>query len=144
MLGTLVNAKTFQRVGTQGVVGQHALYSLGHGKVTALCHQFFVLYGFQAAYPAGVAVVVLVFQLVAGKQGFVAVDDNDMVASIHIGCEGGLVFAPQQDGCLNGNAAKGFARGVQQIPFALYFGGLGKCGAHLSLSSKQGRKSGPL
>ena len=75
--------------------------------------------------------VVLLLQLLAGEDRLVAVDDDDMVAAVHIGGEGDLVLAAQQHGGFGGNAAEGLARGVDHIPLALGLGGFGESSAHL-------------
>ena len=76
----------------------------------------------------GVAVVVLLLRLAAGEDGILAVDDDDMVAAIHMGSEGGLVLAPQQHSGLSGYTAQGLAGGVDDIPFAVNLTGFRHCG----------------
>lgn len=80
-------------------------------------------------------IIILLLQLIAGENRLIAVDDDHVVAAINIRRKGDLVFAAQQNGSGSGGAAKGLAGSIQNVPLALYLGGLGKSCAHLCSSS---------
>src|SRR3954469_23949735 len=54
--------------------------------------------GFNAAYKAGMAVILLVFHLAAGELYLFSIDNNNVVASINMRGENGFVLAAQQHG----------------------------------------------
>ena len=62
--------------------------------------------------------VVFLLQLAAGEHRLGGVDNDDMIAAVHMGGEGGLMLAAQQSGSGGGGAAHGLAGGVQDIPLA--------------------------
>ena len=130
MLSTLVSAQALQSSSTQRIGGQHTLHSQHHCLVGLLGHQGFVLNGLHAADPAAVMIVVLIDQLVAGQNGLVAVDDDNVIAAVNIRRKGNLVLTAQQNSSGSSNAAQGLACGVDDVPFALYFTSFCKCGAH--------------
>ena len=66
MLGALVKLQAGSSGAADGVLGEHALDSQLHGELGALVHQRAVLDVLEVADPAGVMVVVLVVELLAG------------------------------------------------------------------------------
>lgn len=72
---------------------------------------------------AGVAVVILLGQLVAREDGVGAVDDDHMIAAVDMGREGGLMLAAQQNGSLCGHTAERLAAASEHIPLAGNFSG---------------------
>ena len=86
---------------------------------TGLFQQLRVGDGGQAARVARVAVCALLLQLGAGQGNLFSVDDDDEVAHVHVGREGGLVLAAQQDCGLAGKTTKDNVGGVNDVPLAL-------------------------
>ena len=64
-------------------------------------------------------IVDLVIQLLAGQNNLRRVDDDDVIAAVHMRGEGRLVLAAQDRSNLAGQSAKGHAVGVNDIPVAL-------------------------
>ena len=112
------NAASGQLLATQSAVRQHTLNSQFHGEVALLGHQGAILDFLQVADVAGVVLIQLLVQLVAGENGLIGVDDDDKIASIHMGGEDRLMLASQQGGSLSGYAAQGLVSSVDHIPFA--------------------------
>ena len=83
---------------------------------------------FDAADIAGVVVIDLLVALAAGEHHLVGVDDDDVVAVVHVGREGGLVLAAQAHGDDRREAADDEALGVDEKPFLLDVGRLGRMG----------------
>ena len=131
MVSSLVAVQAGHSLGADGVRGDHALDSVGHGLVAVLSHQGLVLGLLQAADPAGMSAMELLLQLLAGQDSLVAVDDDDVVTAVNVGGESGLVLAAQDDSSLGSNAAEGLAGGVDHIPLAVsHFSGLSESRAH--------------
>ena len=114
-----VNLQTGSGLRTELGVGQHALYCKLHGLLGLGCHQGLVLNGLQTADVTGVVVIVLVLQLVAGKNCLVSVDDDDKLAAVNVGGELGAMLAAQNGSCLNGGLAKGLACRINDKPTTL-------------------------
>ena len=131
MVSSLVAVQAGHSLGADGVRGDHALDSVGHGLVAVLSHQGLVLGLLQAADPAGMSAMELLLQLLAGQDSLIAVDDDDVVTAVNVGGESGLVLAAQDDSSLGSNAAEGLAGGVDHIPLAVsHFSGLSESRAH--------------
>ena len=79
-----------------------------------------------AADEAGVVVIDLLLALAAGQHDLVGVDDDDIVAVVDVRGVGRLVLAAQAHGDDRGEAADDQAVGVDQHPFLLDVGGLGR------------------
>lgn len=119
VVGVAVDAHAGERFSAERVVRQHALDRHHHGALGVILHQRAVLDLFEAADPAAVMTVELVFQLVAGQHRLGGVDDDNMVAAIDVGREDRLMLAAQKAGNGGGGAAQGLARCVDDIPLAL-------------------------
>src|SRR5262249_11854621 len=83
-----------------------------------------------AAGIAGVVVEHLVAQLVAGHLHLGGVDDDDVVAAIHVRRVGRLVLAAQAVGDDAGETAENDAVGIDHEPLLGDLGGLGGIGLH--------------
>ena len=68
------NAASGQLLATQSAVRQHTLNSQFHGEVALLGHQGAILDFLQVADVAGVVLIQLLVQLVAGENGLIGVD----------------------------------------------------------------------
>ena len=131
MVSSLVAVQAGHSLGADGVRGDHALDSVGHGLVAVLSHQGLVLGLLQAADPAGMSAMELFLQLLAGQDSLIAVDDDDMSPQSTLGVKVVLFFAAQDDSSLGSNAAEGLAGGVDHIPLAVsHFSGLSESRAH--------------
>ena len=76
------NAASGQLLATQSAVRQHTLNSQFHGEVALLGHQGAILDFLQVADVAGVVLIQLLVQLVAGENGLIGVDDDDSFPQI--------------------------------------------------------------
>jgi hypothetical protein len=88
---------------------------------------------------AGVPVVALVGALVAGHLHLVGVDDDDVVAHVHMGGEGRLVLAAQAHGDQRREPAQNDALGVDQDPFLVDVARFGAEGLHDAFRGSTGR-----
>ena len=102
-----------------GVLRQHALDGQLHGELGTLGHDLVVLDFLEVANPTGVMVVGLLLQLLAGQDGLVNVDNDDIVAAVNIRGEINFVLAAQQLGSGHSSAAQGLAGCVKNVPFSL-------------------------
>ena len=84
MLGALVELQAGELSAADAVLGQHALDSQLHGELGTLSHQRAVLDVLEVADPAGVMIVVLVVELLAGENGLVNIHDDDEIAAVHV------------------------------------------------------------
>ena len=78
----------------------------------------------QVAQVAGVMVVELVVELVAGHGDLLGVQHDDVVAHVHVGAVVGLVLALEPHGDLRREAAERLAAGIDDIPIPAHFRGL--------------------
>ena len=69
-------------------------------------------------------VIELLFQLVAGQNCLVTVDDDYVITAVNVRCECGLVLTTQQVCSLCSDTAQRLAGSVQHIPLAIYFASL--------------------
>src|SRR5690606_21531717 len=90
---------------------------------------------------AAVAVVLLVFGLVAGDAKLRGVDHDDEVAGVDVRREFGLVLAPQAQGDLGGQPTEHLVAGVDDEPVALDLVRLGGKRLHDSLLRRGARKA---
>ena len=98
MLSTAENLQAGQGVLGDDVPGHHAANSQLHGQLRLLLHESAVLGLLQTADPAGVGAIVLLLQLLAGQNGLLGVDDDDVIAAVGVGGVFGLMLATQQGG----------------------------------------------
>ena len=84
MLGALVELQAGELSAADAVLGQHALDSQLHGELGTLRHQRAVLDVLEVADPAGVMIVVLVVELLAGENGLVNIHDDDEIAAVNV------------------------------------------------------------
>ena len=122
MLGAGEDAQTLQLPLRDGVLLQHAADGEPHGQLGLLLHQDLVLGLFQTAGVTGVGAVVLLLQLLAGEDGVLGVDDDDVIAAVNVGGVVGLELAAEKIGGEGSGLAHGLAGCVKDVPFA--FNGL--------------------
>ena len=80
----------------------------------------------QAAGVTGVGTVVLLLQLLAGEDGVLGVDDDDVIAAVNVRSVIGFQLAAQQIGGERSGLAHGLAGCVKDVPLA----GNGLLGEH--------------
>ena len=134
VLGAGEDAQALQLPLGDGVLLQHAADSQTHCELGLGLHQDLVLGLLQAAGVAGVSAVVLLLELLAGEDGFLGVDDDDVVTAVNIGGVIGFELAAEQVGRESGGLAHGLAGCIKDVPFAGN-GLLGKHGSGHSLAS---------
>ena len=134
MLGAGEDAQTLELPLRDGVLLQHAADSQTHRELGLLLHQDLVLGLFQTAGITGVSAVVLLLQLLAGEDGVLGVDDDDVIAAVDVGSVVGFELAAQKVGGEGGRLAHGLAGCVKDVPFAVN-GLLGEHGCGHSLAS---------
>ena len=119
VFGAGVDAQVSVLAAAELVLGQHAAHGVLNDALGALLEHFLERRLTQAAEVAGVAVVDFLLELAAGDGDLCGVDDDDVVADILRGVEGGLVFAAQEGGDLGGEASERALGGVDHVPAAL-------------------------
>ena len=85
VLGTGEDAQALELPLGDGVLLQHAANGQTHRELGLLLHQGLVLGLLQAAGVTGVGTVVLLLQLLAGEDGVLGVDDDDVIAAVDMG-----------------------------------------------------------
>ena len=97
--------------------GEHLLRAAGShalGAVTVL-----------AADETGKTGILLVDFLFAGEDGFLGIDDDDVVAIIDVGSVGDFVFPPEEVGSFDGNSTNDALISINDEPFPVLFFVLG-------------------
>ena len=82
-------------------------------------------------------VVKLILKLGTGDADFVCVDDNDVVAGVHVRGEDGFVLSTQPMGDSGGQSAEDFVARVDDKPIALDGGRCSRKGLHDCARSKR-------
>ena len=95
---TGINLQTSECLCAKAVLGEHSLHSSLHRQLGLGCHQGLVLNLLQATDVAGVMVVILVLQLVAGQNSLISVDDDNEFTAVNVGGELRTVLAAQNIG----------------------------------------------
>ena len=85
MLGAGEDAQALELPLGDGVLLQHAANGQAHCELGLLGHEGLVLGLLQAAGITGVGTIVLLLQLLAGEDGVLRVDDDDIVAAVNVG-----------------------------------------------------------
>ena len=112
----------------QRALGQHALDGLFQDAAGETLLQLGEVGFIDAARIAGVAIVLLVFGLVAGDAQLLDIDHDDVIAGIDVRREDGLVLAAQTVCDLGSQAAEHLVRRIDDKPVVLDFMRLGgKC-----------------
>ena len=128
---TAVNPKIGHLLTLEGSTGKHALYSRFKDPLGELAIKDLVrLALLDTAGETGVPVVGLILALGAAERDLFAVDDDDVVATVHGGGEGWLVLAAQAIGDDGGQAADNQSFCVDQHPIFHDVLGFRRIGAH--------------
>lgn len=133
MVGAVVDVEVLDELTSQAVFGEHTLHHTEEEGVhtgfevlvVGFLHEHFGGLLTLTAGIAGVVKVNLVGHLVAGKNDFVGVDDDDVVAAGYIGGVAGLVFAAEDLCHLRAESAEHLVGGIDDDPFLLYALGIG-------------------
>ena len=97
MLCASVNAAFLKHCSAETVLGKHTFHRAHNDVIAALRHKGFNRDNVKIAGSAAVTVVLLFFELVAGKNDLIGVYDNNVVACVNVGREFGLVFGVNLD-----------------------------------------------
>ncbi len=119
MLIASVDEQLFVHGPSQFIFGQHAFDGVAHDGGGLFGHQFLGDDLFLSAGITGVGEVVLLAHFIAGKSHLVGIDDDYVVATVHMGCEGGFVLATQDGGDGRAHPSHGLVGGVDEMPFVL-------------------------
>ena len=127
VLGTVVDVHVLDETASQTVLGQHTLHNVNVQGVHAFFDVLVERLGEEAlgsgltlaAGIAGVAEVNLVGHLFAGEDGLLGVDDDNLVAALHIGAVAGFVLSAQDFGNLCAKATKNLVGSVNNHPLLL-------------------------
>ena len=103
---------------SDGVLLKHTADCKTHCEFGLLGHKGLILGLLQAAGITGVGTVVLLLQLLAGEDGVLGVDDDDVVTAVNVGGVIGFQLAAQQVGGESSGLAQGLAGCVKDVPFA--------------------------
>ena len=130
MLAAGIQAQALHSVAANSVVRDHTLHSQLHSLLGLFFHQSVVADVFQMADPAGVMIVVLLLQLLAGQNSLCTVDDDYVVAAVNMGSKGGLVLAAEQHSSLSCHTAQGLTGSIDHIPLAVNLTSFGHISGH--------------
>ena len=134
MLGAIVNVNVLQQLGTQAILGQHALDHLHVQRVHTLAEVFLLLtLGLQQGRGrealttriASVAYVLVLGPLLASHLALVGVDDDYIVATVNVGSVVGFVLATEDLSHLRAQATQNLVGSINYHPFLL--NGFGIC-----------------
>ena len=92
VLSALVNAKLLDHGSAHRVVREHTANCLIDDQLGLGFHQTAIWDFLHSADVAGVTAIKLLIQLLAGKDGLLGIDDDHMIAAVHIRGKGRLVF----------------------------------------------------
>jgi len=131
MLGALVDAQIAELRAAERPVRQHALHRLLDDALGELALEDRARGALlDAADEVGVVVIDLLVALAAGQDDLFGVDNDDVVAVVHMRGVARLVLAAQSHGDDHGEAADDQSAGVDQHPLFLDIGGLGRMSWH--------------
>src|SRR3954462_11146967 len=119
VLGARVDLELLELGGAKGVLREHAADGLLDRARRVLLEHLAVGRGGEAARVAGVAVRLLLRELCAGEGDLLGVDDDDEVAVVHVGGEGGLVLSAEEGSRVAGEATEDDVGRVDHEPVVL-------------------------
>ena len=133
VLRTAVHLELGELLTADAVLGQHAADGLLDRALRVLREELVVRDGLESARVAGVAVRLLLLELLTRQGDLVGVDDDDEVTGVDVVREGGLVLAAEERRRVRGEASEDHVGGVDDEPLAGDFTGLGGvCARHSS------------
>ena len=121
VLATLVHVEVVEELSTQTVLGEHALHYAAEEFVSAvgLSHDGSGSVLALSAGVAGVSEVNTIGPLLAGEADLVGIDDDDVVAAVHVGSKVGLILTAQQFGNLGAKTAENLVGSIHYDPLFL-------------------------
>ena len=129
MLGAGIEMQSLHLLAAKRAARNHALHGLFQDALGKAAIQHLVgCHGLDPAGIAGVLVIGLLLQLVAGQADLVGIDDHDMVTAIDMRGEARLMLAAQDIGDDHREAAYHQAVGIDQVPLLFHLGRLDRPG----------------
>jgi len=119
MFGTAVHLELAVHRAAERILRQHALDGDFDDALRMRCQQVLETHGLQVADVAGEAVVHLVVQLGASDGNLLRVDHDDIIASVDVRSELGLMLAAQTAGDLGRQTTERLVRCINHEPIAL-------------------------
>ena len=116
MIRASVDLELLGHLATQRSLGQHTHDSTADCKFRLLSQQLAVLGFLQAADIAGVMIINLLIQLLAGHDDLILIFVNDIFAVLHIVVVIRLILAAKDVRDLAGHTAKHLTLGIDNIP----------------------------
>ena len=95
VVGSCINANLGEHLPAEGSLGHHAANGLIEKKFGLLCKKITIFGLLESAGIAGVMVVDLLIQLVAGHNDLISVDDDNVITAVNVRGVDGLVFATE-------------------------------------------------
>eukprot|EP00003_Mantamonas_plastica_P017311 TRINITY_DN28786_c0_g1_i1.p5 TRINITY_DN28786_c0_g1~~TRINITY_DN28786_c0_g1_i1.p5 ORF type:complete len:150 (-),score=12.56 TRINITY_DN28786_c0_g1_i1:1236-1685(-) len=143
MLGTSVNVQLGKNLATQRTTGHHTLNSFDDHTfrvltIEELVHGTF----FDAARITGVPVKLLVLKFTASQFDFFGIDDDDVIATIHVRGKHSFMLTTKTVGNNSSKAAKDDVFSVDHEPFALDVARCRSEGFHYFYTRKLGSTEG--
>ena len=137
MLRSVVHVEVLDELAAQTVLGEHAFYHTDvegvHTGLEVLVERFLHQnLGGSLTLAAGISSVVEVYAIghfLAGKNNFVGIDNDYVVAALHVRGVAGFVFTAQQFCHFCAKTTEYLIGGVDNDPLVLYFVGVGEFGA---------------
>ena len=130
VLSTGIHLKTNSLSATLTSVGNHAENGVLHDTLGVRLAQLGGGGYNLVANVAGVAGVNLSTLLVTGEHDLVGVHNDNIVTTVNVGGEDGLVLTAQQISCLYSELTEHLVGGVDHVPLALNILGFGREGFH--------------
>ena len=131
VLGASVNKELLGHLVAEGALGQHSANRLAERELALVGHQLAIGDLLESACVAGVIVVDLLIQLLAGKDELVGVDDDDVVAAVAVGGEGGLMLSAKHGRHLRSQTAENHTLSVDHVPLTLDVLGIRHISTHV-------------
>src|SRR5579883_3461438 len=131
MIGPRIDPQVSELATSERSTREHALDRLLHDPLWKLPFEDgFCGARLHAADKAGVMMIYLLLALPAGEDGLIGIDNDDIVAAVDVRSEDRQVLAAQPPGNDRGEAPDDQTLGVDEHPFFLDFGGLGRKSGH--------------
>ena len=118
------NAQLAKHCSTQGVLGQHTLYRQFDNALGRFLLQIFKRYAFQVTDVPRVPVIHFILSLIAGNTYLGSINNDYVVASIHMRRVYRLVLAAQSPSSLGCDLAECLALSIDNKPLPFDFGRL--------------------
>jgi hypothetical protein len=131
VVGPRVDLELGRDLSTKPILWQHASDRLANRVGGLAAERIAVRTTREAAGVTGVVVHHLVSGFAAGQRDLLCVDDDHVIAHVHVRSEGRLVLATKNTGNFGGHPAKGEIGGVDDVPRTFDLGCFRTVGFHL-------------